>query len=179
MPEELGELHERAKRAHEDPDTVPVTVTLAILAVLIAAAGLLGHRAHTEALLFQTRATDQWAYYQARNIRLHTDQIFLDELAAIQPKPSPAVDRLRASYQKEVNRYRGEGGQLQAQARAFEAEVAAQQRRGNRFDLGEILLEASLVIVSITLLVSRRFYWLAGMAVAAAGIVVAASALFL
>jgi hypothetical protein len=179
MPEELHELHERAERAREEPETVPVTVTLAILAVLIAAAGLLGHRAHNEALLFQTRATDQWAYYQARNIRLHSDQILLDELAALQPKESPALARLRASYQKELAHYRGEAGQLQAQARAFEAEVAAQQRRGTRFDLGELLLEASLVIVSVTLLVGQRFYWFAGMAVAAAGIVIAVTAFFL
>ncbi|HEV2387855.1 MAG TPA: DUF4337 domain-containing protein [Candidatus Acidoferrales bacterium] len=179
MPAELHELHERAERTREHPDTIPITVTLAILAVLVAATGLLGHRAHTEALLAQTRATDQWAYYQARNIRLHGDQVFLDELAAIQPKDSPALARLRDSYQRELARYRGEAGQLQAQARALEAEVAGEQRRANRFDLGELLLEASIVIVSIALMVARRFYWLFGMAIAAAGVAIASTGLFI
>ena len=42
---------------------------MAILAVLVATVTLLGHRAHTEEILLQTKATDQWNYYQAKNMR--------------------------------------------------------------------------------------------------------------
>ncbi len=42
---------------------------MAILAVLVAALSLLSHRAHTEQLLLQTQATNQWAYYLAKDIR--------------------------------------------------------------------------------------------------------------
>ena len=45
---------------------MPVTITMATLAVLVAAVALLGHRALTEELLNQTRATDTWAEYQAK-----------------------------------------------------------------------------------------------------------------
>jgi hypothetical protein len=51
MSEEIQEIQERAEDARHDPSLVPVTVTLAILAVLVAAVALLGHRAHTEELL--------------------------------------------------------------------------------------------------------------------------------
>ena len=68
MPEEVHEMQESAERAHEDPSLVPVTVTMATLAVLVAAVALLGHRAHTEELLNQTRATDTWAEYQAKSV---------------------------------------------------------------------------------------------------------------
>ena len=173
MADELSELRERAEHTHEHPDIVPITVTLAILAVLVAACGLLGHRAHGEALMFQVRATDQWAFYQSRNLRVHSDQTFLDELTALQPKLSPALNRIRSYYQSQLNRYRAQAGQLIDESRALEAEVARQQRRGNRFDLGEILLESAIVIVSISLLVRRRFYWLAGTVMGAVGLIIA------
>lgn len=175
MANELSELHERAERGREHPETVPITVTLAILAVLLAVCGLLGHRAHNEALLFQIRATDQWAYYQSRNIRLHGDRVFLDEMTALQPKPSPALDKLQNFYQSELHRYSSQSSQLADQSRALEAEVARQQRRGNRFDAGEILLESSIVIVSIALLVGRRFFWMIGVAMGVAGLIIAAT----
>ena len=40
---------------------------------------LLGHRAHTKVLLLQTKATDQWAYHQAKDIRQRSYELFLDE----------------------------------------------------------------------------------------------------
>jgi hypothetical protein len=72
MTEEIQELHEDAEEAHRDPSLVPVALSMAILAVVLAAISLLGHRTHTEELLLQNKATDQWAYFQAKNIRRHT-----------------------------------------------------------------------------------------------------------
>jgi hypothetical protein len=71
MPDELSELQENAEHGRENPSLAPISVTMAILAVCVAVVSLLGHRSHTEELLMQNRATDQWAYYQAKNIRLH------------------------------------------------------------------------------------------------------------
>src|SRR5271163_3264208 len=88
---------------HEDnPLMLPVTITLSILAVLVALVTLLGHRAHTEELLLQTQATDQWALYQARNIRLHEMQGFADMLSALAPGDKEKADTLKEKYKKEV-----------------------------------------------------------------------------
>ena len=66
MAEEIQEIHEHAEAGHHDPTLAPVTITLAVLAVLVAVVSLAGHRAHTEEILRQNKATDQWAYYQQR-----------------------------------------------------------------------------------------------------------------
>ena len=63
------ELKEHAEHGSEEHNLAPVTLTMAILAVLVASVTLLGHRAHTEEVLLQSRAADQWAYYQAKEIR--------------------------------------------------------------------------------------------------------------
>ena len=59
MPEEIQELQENAEHGAHEKTLAPVTITMAILAVIVAAVSLLGHRADTEALLAQTRSTDQ------------------------------------------------------------------------------------------------------------------------
>ena len=76
--EELQELHEHAEHAHHDPSLAPVSLTMAVLAVVVATVSLLGHRTHTEEVVFQNKASDEWAYYQAKSIRRHEDQIFVD-----------------------------------------------------------------------------------------------------
>jgi Domain of unknown function (DUF4337) len=77
---------------------IPVAVTLSILAVLAAIATLLGHRAASEEILLQTKASDQWVYFQAKNIRLHEMQIAADMLATLAPADKEKADALREKY---------------------------------------------------------------------------------
>src|SRR5271155_2084539 len=99
MPEEINELQEHAEHGAEDHSLAPITITMAILAVLVAAVSLLGHRAHTEELLNQTRSTDQWAYFQAKAIRRHNYEQFLDELAVLPAKNADDTEKMRAKYE--------------------------------------------------------------------------------
>ncbi|HEV2492186.1 MAG TPA: DUF4337 domain-containing protein [Terriglobia bacterium] len=178
MSEELHELHEHAEEAHHDASLVPVTVTMAILAVLVAAVSLLGHRAHTEELLNQSRASDHWAEYQAKNIRRHTYELFLDLMSTFDTKNNEQAQKVREKYQREIERYGGQQEEIQSEAREYEKEVALAARRANRFDLGEVLLEASLVIASMTLITRRRIFWKLGIVFAAVGLLVASTGLF-
>jgi predicted ribosome quality control (RQC) complex YloA/Tae2 family protein len=175
MPEEIHELQENAEHAHKDPSLVPVTVTMATMAVLVAAVALLGHRAHTEELLNQTRATDTWAEYQAKSIREHGYEEFLDLLALVDSKNPEGAEKTKQKYEKEVERYKQDMDQLQDKATDFEKEVEHARHTANRFDLGEVCLEAALVITSMTLLTRKRLYWNVGMALAVLGLGVAAT----
>jgi len=95
MSEELNELKEHAEHAKENPALAPVSVTMAILAVLVAVVTLLGHRSHTEEVVLQAKASDQWAYYQAKNIRRHEDEIVAD-VSSVQPTiDAAALGKLR------------------------------------------------------------------------------------
>ena len=79
----MHEVLEAHEGHEEDPLTLPVAVTLSILAVLVAIATLLGHRGSTEELMLQTKASDQWALFQAKNIRLHEMQSVADMLGTL------------------------------------------------------------------------------------------------
>ena len=173
------ELPEGGEKHGGNPLTLPVSVTISILAVLVAGVTLLGHRAHTEELLLQSHATDQWAYYQAKNIRLHEVQGIADMLGALAPEDKQKTEALRERYAKEAERYEGEKDDIGDKAREFEKERDLVSRRADRYDGGEALLEVGLVICSITLLTRRRVFWYAGMLVGAVGVVLALTGLFL
>src|SRR6266567_8340222 len=67
---EVKDLHEVAAEAHSR-ESRRIGLTMAVFAMLLAVSTMRGHRTHTESVLLQNRATDQWAYYQAKNIRAH------------------------------------------------------------------------------------------------------------
>ena len=178
MSEELNELKEHAEHAKEDPSLAPVSVTMAILAVLVAVVTLLGHRAHTEEVVLQAKASDQWAYYQAKNIRRHEDEIFGD-LASVQTSTdADALAKLREKYSNEASRYKDDQKEIEDKAREMEAEVATERNRADRYDLAEVFLEVGLVITSITLLSGRRLFWMLGILMGMIGIAVAATGFF-
>ena len=179
MSDELNELHEHAEEAHHDPSLAPVTLTMAILAVLVAAVSLVGHRTHTEEILLQNESTNRWAYYQAKNIRRHTYELFLDLLAVSNVRDVEGAGRVHDKYAKEVARYEEEQKDIEAEARKLEAETKLARRQADRLDLGEVFLEIALVVTSITLLTRRRPFWYLGIAFAAAGMAVAATGLLL
>jgi len=178
MSEELNELKEHAEHAKEDPTLAPVSVTMAILAVMVAVITLVGHRAHTEEVVMQAKASDQWAYYQAKNIRRHEDEIFAD-LTSVQPSTdAAALAKLREKYSGEAARYKDEQKEIEDKAKEMEAEVATERNRADRYDLAEVFLEVGLVITSITLLSGRRLFWMFGILMGLIGIVLAATGFF-
>src|SRR5580692_7533038 len=166
MSEELTELQEHAEHAKHDPTLVPISVTMAILAVLVAIVTLLGHRAHTEEVVLQAKSSDQWAYYQAKNIRRHTDELFTDLTSVQATTDAATLAKLREKYSGEASRYKDEQKEI-------EAEVAHERNRADRFDLAEVFLEIGLVITSITLLSGRRIFWAMGIVLGVLGVVVA------
>jgi Domain of unknown function (DUF4337) len=169
------ELPETGEEHDNNPLVFPVSLTISILAVFVAGITLLGHRAHTEELLLQSQATDQWAYYQAKNIRLHEMQSMVDLLGAITPLDKEKTAKLQEKYANEAERYNGDKENISEKAKELEKERDTLSRRADRFDGGEALVEIGLVICSITLLTKRRAFWFAGIFIGAAGVVLAAT----
>lgn len=80
---EPHELQEQTEHAHHSGEKA-VGLTMAIVAVLLALATLMGHRAHTEEMKLQTQVNDQWGFYQAKHSRAH-EYGALAEVAALLP----------------------------------------------------------------------------------------------
>ena len=179
MPDELSELQENAEHGRENPSLAPISVTMAILAVFVAVVSLMGHRSHTEELMTQNQATDQWSYYQAVNIRRHNYEMGIDLLALVEFKDKAQAEKVHEGYQKNAERYQKEQAEIQDKAKEFEGESAHAQRKADRFDLGEVFLEVALVISSLALLSGKRIFWFLGIVAGFAGLGVALTGLLL
>ncbi|MBV8205381.1 MAG: DUF4337 domain-containing protein [Acidobacteria bacterium] len=162
-PHELSEEIEHANEAGEKR----IGLTMAITAVLLAVATMLGHRSHTEEVVLQTRVADQWAFYQARNLR---SQMYAADARMAGLNAGEAAKKTAEDFQAESERVRKNAEETQEEARGLERETAAAARRGGIFDLAEIFLEVSIVLCSISLLSRSRMYWLFSFATTAAGI---------
>ena len=173
--DELQELQENAEHAHHNPSLAPVSLTMAVLAVLVAVVSLLGHRAHTEEVVLQAKSSDQWSYYQAKNIREHEDELFSAMAAVVASNDAVAVAKSREKYSQEAERYKHEKDEIQDEAHKLEREVDTERRRADRYDLAEVFLEIGLVITSITLLSGRRIFWHLGVLFSVVGVAVAVS----
>src|SRR5689334_14638463 len=102
--EEVHELHEHAEHGHT-PGMAPVSFTMALLAVLVAVVTLLGHRSHTEEILLQNKTTDEWAYYQAKNLRRNNLEALRDMMGALQGKDSEKAEALEKKFDTSIEKY--------------------------------------------------------------------------
>jgi Tfp pilus assembly major pilin PilA len=170
---EVTELQEHAEHAAHERMLLPVALTMTILAVLVAVVTVLGHRTHTDAVLKQNEATDQWNYYQAHKIRANDTQLAADLLSVVTIADENAARKLAKGYADHQEKWAENLKEEQEKAEALEADVKKAEAKADRFDLGETLLEIGLVITSITLLTKKRGYWYAGLGFSVVGIVAA------
>jgi len=178
MPEgiELPEAH----HGHEDhPLVLPVSITISIMAVLVAAVSLLGHRAHTEELLRQSQAASRWTQYDTKSVNLRGAEQASDMVKLSESLNKQVGEELHEKYAKLLEHYQEDKTDARKEALNLEVERDLAGRKADRFDGGEVLLEIGLVICSITLLTKRKFFWLGGMVIAAAGIVFACTGFFI
>jgi hypothetical protein len=198
-PEHHIEHAEHAAHAAHDPFDRQVTITIAIVAALLAAVTLLSHRAHNATLRLQlnatdnfTRAANQWNYFQSKKNRQYLYEtadtltgIFTSKPSSGSLKESPELKawhqktaKAAAPWRKNSSRYREETEKIQKSAEDF-TEKAAKDREasahmhhlGDRYDMAELGVEIGLVLCSLALLTKRRGFWYAGMACGAIGVV--------
>lgn len=177
--DELKELRERAEHGAEKAEHRPVAFTMSLMAVLVAVTTVLGHRSHTEAVLNQNKATDQWNEYQAKKIRSNDTALIADLMNVVTVSDKDSAQKIEKVYADHQSKWNNELKEESEKAEALEKRVEEAEKRAVRFDLAEALLEIGLVITSVTLLTHKLVYWYFGMFFSAAGIISAASAYFL
>ncbi|MDP9038795.1 MAG: DUF4337 domain-containing protein [Acidobacteriota bacterium] len=176
---EATEMQEFSKQMKEGGEESLTSISLAIsvLAVLVATVTVLGHRSHTKAVLEQALAADEWNYYQAKHIREENMALVVDELQ-LEPTVNPQATAAKiAEYKVQIAKWLPELTEQQNKARELERGVAHAESQAARYDLGEALLQISVVLSSITLFTRKRTWFFGGVALGAAGLLIAASAL--
>lgn len=182
----IAELHEeKAEQEADNRFRNRAALLIACLAAVLAVGGLGGGNATDDMVASNIKASDTWAFYQAKNVRQTMYEIEAEKLKAqLAAGTVPAAERPSAEarlkdYEATVARYdsepdpqdpaKGEGKkELSAQARAHEAAFDEASARDNNFDYAEVLLQLALVLGSVAILAVNR--WILGLS-AALGVV--------
>ncbi len=172
--DEIKEFAEQMKEGGES-GIVGVSLAISVLAVLVAMITVLGHRSHTQAVLAQARASDQWNLYQAKKIRQQDVALTTDLINIFSAPPSKEAAAKLDEYKTHSAKWDEDLKQAFDQANGFAEETERAERRANRYDLSEALLQIAVVLASITLLTRRKSFAAAGMVLGVVGIVIAAS----
>ena len=167
------EVQEHVHHAHEPFDKV-VAATMAIIAALLAVVSVLGQHFVTEELLMQAKASDQWSYYQAKDIRRFTAEATRDMLGELKQGSGTG-----ANYKQQAVKYKSDAGEIQDKAREFEQESERSGRKGNRFHFGEIFLETAIVFSSLAILTKNKLLYITGVASACVGLIISVTAYLL
>jgi hypothetical protein len=175
--EMVAEVHEAEEESGEATRTRfrnRAALMIAILAAILAICGLGGGNATDDMIHNNIKASDTWAFFQAKNMRQTAYEIAIVEIEGDLAEPGlPPATRARlearlAESRATIARYesepdpaapndplRGEGKrQLRAQAYEAAREVASAQ--DNSFDLAETLLQLALVLGSVAILALNR-----------------------
>jgi hypothetical protein len=176
----IAEIHEeRAENEAADKFRNRAALLIAILAAVLAVGGLGGGNATDDMVANNIKASDSWAFYQAKNVRQTMYEIEADNLKAQLPglsgeARSAAEARLK-DYEATIARYdsepdaeapndpvKGEGKkQISARAKSYEAAFDQASERDNNFDLAEVALQLALVLGSVAILAVNR--WILGL----------------
>ncbi len=177
---EANEMQEYANQLKEAGESggenlTSISLAISILAVLVAMVTVLGHRTHTEAVLMQSRAGDQWNLYQAKKIRSDNLAVTIDLLEM--QTATPVLAAKLSEYHGRMDKWKADLAEEQEKAHEFESEVERAEHRAFRYDLGEALLQIAVVLCSVTLFTRNRTYFFLGLTMGAAGLIVAATGL--
>ena len=160
-----------------------LALTTVILAVCATLATFKGGGHSTKAVLSQSQASDQWAYYQAKGIKgnlYEVEAMRLKREIELAPKTAlPVLEKSLADVEKKVAKYDGEKADIQKKATGYEEAKADAQRHGAPFGLAVIYLQIGILLSSIAALLKQKpVYWV-GLVVGVVGVVYFANGFFL
>jgi hypothetical protein len=167
---EHEEIEEHIHHAQQPFDKL-VAGSMAIIAACLAVVSVLGQHFNTEMLLNQQKSSDEWAFYQAKNIRRYAAQMGQDLLAQMKA-PTEAIDK----YTKDGEKYDKQMKEIQDKAKDYEKERDLADGKSKRFHAGEVLLEIAIVLSSLAILAKRKSFYFGGGIFAICGIAYAATA---
>ena len=177
------EIQERAEEKKEKW-TLYVALSTAFMAVLAAVAGLLaGHHAN-EALVARVKASDQWNFYQSKNLKqeiaVNTDKILQAVMSGKAGATSnvgtagpsgPVAVPFEGDHSKDIARYDKEKEEIKKTAE--EAEKESERHLAKHVPLASAVtaFQIAIAISAIAILTRRKVLWVGGLVLTCVGIV--------
>jgi len=161
--EQLQEQLNEKSRESEEKWVLMVALTAAVLAVFAAIAALLAGHYANEAMIEQLQASDQWAFYQAKGIKLAVVESKMDMLNQL-GKGSASKDKEKAE------KYKDEQKEISNVAREKEQKSAGYLVLHNKLARGVTVFQVAIAICAISALTRRKWLWYGSMGLGIIGV---------
>jgi hypothetical protein len=174
---------EHAEHAeHASHHNKGIALLISVIALFLAFSETLGKSAQTSAISYNVEASNLWAFFQAKTIRMTTlqtaaDTRKIDATAAADAAIKDAMARQVDAWIKTASRYNdepetGEGRkQLAERAKDAEHKRDTAMARYHHYEVASAAFQIGIVLASATIITSMMVLaWLSG-ALAAAGLI--------
>ena len=172
MPEELEvptehlheTIHEQAEREGRTW-ILAVALSTAVLAVLAAITSLLAGHYANEAMIEQIRAADQWAYYQAKGIKLAVLESKMELLETL-GQAGNGTDGEKAEE------YKVQQKEIQEKAEEKEKSSEHHLRHHNTLAKAVTLFQIAIAVAAISVLTRKKWMWFGSLMLGSAGLII-------
>lgn len=167
---------------HVGPESKKIALLIAVLALVLAFSETLGKGAQTGALSYNIEASNLWAFFQAKTIRMTTLRTAA-ETAATQlplvadPRTKEAMEKQIADWKKTAARYDSEPEtregrkELSERARTSETKRDRSLAAYHQYEMASAAAQIAIVLASAAIITAMSaLVWIAG-ALGIAGVV--------
>ena len=173
---------------HIDPSNRKVAMLIAVLALVLALSETLGKSAQTTGLSANIEASNLWAFFQAKTVRMTVLRTAAEQLETELPladaRAREALEKRVASWRKTSERYDTEPEtqegrkELSARAKAAEKKRDYSLAAYHHFEIASAAVQIAIVLASAEVITGvAALVWLSG-ALGIAGIVFCAIGIF-
>jgi hypothetical protein len=153
LHETIEEEVQEAMKENERKGGMLIAISTALMAVFAAISSLLaGHHAD-EAVIEQIRASDKWAFYQAKGIK--------DEILSLSTSPDREVRSAK---------YKSEQAEIQKEAKESEAASRSHLEHHSILARAVTLFQISIAISAIAILTKKRLLWFISLGISGFGL---------
>jgi hypothetical protein len=163
-------IHEdrQAAKNKEKRDAWTKYVSL-MIAVITAYGSLKAGGFSSKVLLNQAKASDEWAFFQAKSIKR--------SLAEMEARVGS--QETQAEAKQRADRYQQEQDDIQKKAKAYEADRDESAKHGPPLGSGIAALQIAIALASVCMITKRKSMWLASGCLGAGGLLYLIYGLFL
>ncbi len=179
--EEMGEslkkveeaLHEIHVAENREQWLSWLSLSTAIIAVFAAIVGLFETQATSrtlleknDAILLQSRASDQWSYYQAKSIKGHIYEVN----AGLFPAKQEEFQKMTGKYDQEKKEIKEKAESLEKQSEERSAASEKYFEQHHVFAVAETFLGISIAVASIAALTRKKMAWYFSLGLSGCGV---------
>ena len=148
-----------------------IGIQTALLAIFLSIFTILSNQATTESIILVNKASDQWAYYQAKRIRDSQLELNVKLLQILAPGNTQSTATI-SDYSKLENKYEKELAVIKSEADNLDNEGKLTHQKTSFFELAEGLLEISMILSSLYFLSHKKLFPILGLFLGLSGCII-------